>query len=285
MPPANNSAHDLKRSLRAWALVFAISLAILFAASWPYWLAYRVSGEYVFTGILINPADGNSYLAKMHQGWNGSWRFTLPYTAEPGPGALIFTWYLFLGHLARWTGASLDLVYALARAGGGLALLLSAYVFLGHFLPEPRARLSGWLLFALGSGLGWLAVPLGAFTSDLWVAEAFPFLAVFSNAHFGLATALLLWILHWSVPGLAPDPPALRPHAKLPPCFATTSDRSTSPPAAATGVRLGSSVPLPNTPSSFSPQQRAAPFASTAQDWTSPTATPARGPGGPVRSA
>lgn len=215
MPSASNLAHNLKHPLRAWTLVTAVSLAILFAASWPYWLAYRVSGDYVFTGILINPADGNSYFAKMLQGWSGSWRFTLPYTAEPGPGVFIFTWYLFLGHLARWTGASLDLVYALARAGGGLALLLSAYAFLGHFLPEARARIAGWLLFALGSGLGWLAVPFGAFPSDLWVAEAFPFLAVFSNAHFGLATALLLWILLWSVPGLAPDPPAPRHLAGL----------------------------------------------------------------------
>jgi hypothetical protein len=188
----------------------AASLIITAAASLPYWLAYSVPAEHAFAGILINPADGNSYFAKMREGWAGNWLFTLPYTAEPGPGVFIFTWYLFLGHLARWTGASLDLVYALARAASGLAVLLTAYSFLGTFFPQSRARVAAWLLFALGSGLGWTAVPFGAFTSDLWVAEAFPFLAIFSNAHFGLATALLLWILRWALPGLVDSPPAPR---------------------------------------------------------------------------
>jgi hypothetical protein len=193
-----------------WIWIAAASLLIVAAASLPYLLAYRVPPDHVFTGVLVNPADGNSYFAKMREGWRGDWLFTLPYTAQTSAGAFIFTYYLFLGHLARWAGISVDLVYGLARAAGGLALLLTAYVFIARFIEARRWRLLAWLLFALGSGLGWLAVPFGAFTSDLWVAEAIPFLSVFVNAHFALGMALMLWILIWTVPGLSAGPASTR---------------------------------------------------------------------------
>ncbi len=204
MPPSIQLAEPPTRA--AWHLVLALSLLIVLVASVPYLLAYSVPPDSVFGGVLINPADGNSYFAKMREGWRGEWLFTLPFTAEPGPGAFIFTYYLLLGHLARWTGASLDVVFHLARVLGGLALLLTAYAFIARFFAAPRARLAVWALYALGSGLGWLAVLVGGITSDLWVAEAIPFLSVFANPHFPLATALLLWLVLWTAPGLAaPD--------------------------------------------------------------------------------
>jgi hypothetical protein len=206
MPSNQNSTRRAAQPGVEWAWIVAASVLIVAVATLPYLLAYYVPPDHVFTGILVNPADGNSYLAKMREGWRGDWLFTLPYTDQPGPGAFIFTYYLFLGHLAHWSGASLDLVYGLARALGGLALLLSAYAFITRYIETRRLRLIAWLLFALGSGLGWLAVPFGAFTSDLWVAEAIPFLSVFVNAHFALATAMLLWILGWTAPGLAREP-------------------------------------------------------------------------------
>jgi hypothetical protein len=207
MPSNENSTRKLANE---WVWIAAASLLIVAIAGWPYWLAYRVPPDHVFSGVLVNPADGNSYFAKMREGWRGDWLFTLPYSAQTNGGAFIFTYYLFLGHLARWTGASLDLVYALARAAGGLAMLLSAYAFISRFIEAYRWRLLAWLLFALGSGLGWLAAPFGAFTSDLWVAEAIPFLSVFVNAHFALGMALLLWLLTWTLPGLIPGPASPR---------------------------------------------------------------------------
>jgi hypothetical protein len=207
MASNQNSTHQ---PAKEWAWITVASLLVVAVASLPYLLAYWVPPDHAFTGILVNPADGNSYFAKMREGWRGDWLFTLPYTDKPGAGAFIFTYYLFLGHLARWTGASLDLVYGLARALGGFVLLLSAYAFISRFVDSRRWRLLAWLLFALGSGVGWVAVPFGAFTSDLWVAEAIPFLSVFVNAHFALATALLLWILAWTVPGLSPAPASTR---------------------------------------------------------------------------
>jgi len=201
----------LKKRVKAeWLWIAGLTALIVLGASLPYWLAYTVPAPHVFSGILVNPLDGNSYFAKMRAGWRGDWLFTLPYTAQPGPGVFIFTYYLFLGHLARWTGASIDLVYHLARVFGGVCFLLTAYHFIARFFDSFRARLAVWLLFALGSGLGWVAALFGGFTSDLWVAEAIPFLSVFSNSHFCLTAALMLWIFEWTLPGLAPVIPSAR---------------------------------------------------------------------------
>jgi hypothetical protein len=177
---------------------------LVVAAAVPYALAYTAPAPRVFAGVLFNPLDGQSYLAKMQQGWRGAWTFNLPYTAEPVPGVFIYTYYLFLGHLARLTGLGLELVYHLARMVAGGFLLVSAYRFIAHFFETPRARLGAWLLFALGSGLGWAVALSGGLTSDLWVAEAIPFLSVLSSSHFCLAGALMLWILEWALPVSTP---------------------------------------------------------------------------------
>lgn len=76
-----------------------------------------------FTGVLHNPWDGHSYLAKMQQGWAGQWAFHLPFTEEAHQGAFIFTFYLLLGHVARALGLSLPLTFHLAR------LLAAAFMF------------------------------------------------------------------------------------------------------------------------------------------------------------
>jgi hypothetical protein len=134
----------------------------------------------------------------------------LPYTAEPGGGVFLFTYHLFLGHLARWLTLSLETVYHAARVVNSLFFLLTAYHFIARFVDGLGARLGVWLVFALSGGLGWLAVLFGHFTGDFWIAEAIPFLTVFSNAHFPLAWALLLWLFEWTLPGLAPPPNAPR---------------------------------------------------------------------------
>ncbi len=188
-----------------WFWIAGLTGLVVLAASWPYWLAYTVPApaSRVFGGVLVNPVDGNSYFAKMREGWRGDWLFTLPYTTQPGPGVFIYTYYLFLGHLARWTGASIELVYHTARFFSGAFLLLTAYHFISRFFDSFRERLAVWLLFALGSGLGWVAALFGGFTSDLWVAEAIPFLSVLTSSHFCLSSALMLWIFEWTLPGLA----------------------------------------------------------------------------------
>jgi hypothetical protein len=145
--------------------------------------------------LLVNHLDGNSYLAKIRQGYNGAWTFTLPYTVEPGEGAAINLYYLFLGHGARWSGASLIFVYHAARVLGAIALLAALWRFCLAVFSERRSALSAYTLAALGGGLGWVALLAGVMSPDLWVAEAYPLLASFTNAHFPLGLALQVILL------------------------------------------------------------------------------------------
>jgi hypothetical protein len=178
---------------RRW--IAFVALALIVVGSAPYlvaWLA-RPTGMY-FTGLLFNPLDGNSYIAKMRQGLNGSWLFHLPYTPEPQQGAPIFLFHLGLGHLARLTGAPLIIIYHGARLIGGVVILLAIHKLVARFGAGVRQRRFMTLLALLGAGFGWLAGPLGRMTADLWVPEAFPSYAVLTNAHFPISIGLMCGI-------------------------------------------------------------------------------------------
>ncbi|UCC85579.1 MAG: hypothetical protein JSV81_12010 [Anaerolineales bacterium] len=195
-----------------WALTWAG--VILALSCLPYLIAWAATPPgYQFSGILVNPFDGNSYLAKMRQGWAGSWQFHLTYTPEPHEGAYIFLFYLGLGHVARLTGLSLILVYHMARLLAGLAVLIAAYAFLVRLTSDRHERRLAFWLVGASAGLGWLGLVLGAFPIDLSVPEAFVFFSLMSNPHFPLAIALMLivvqaavWpasgIWRWLYPGL-----------------------------------------------------------------------------------
>lgn len=173
-----------------------LSLVCLSLTQLPYLLAAVSAGsQYSFSGFLLNPLDGLSYLAKMRQGWLGSWRFHLPFSSNPGQGAYLFLFYIFLGHLARWSHLSLLLIYHVVRVLGSVFMLWALYRFFKKALPEPRLHQVAFSLAVLGSGIGWIAVPFGVVTSDFWVSEAYPFLSAFSAPHFSIGLGLLLELL------------------------------------------------------------------------------------------
>lgn len=202
-------------SRKEWRWVLAWSGVILAASCLPYLIAWAATPPgYQFNGILVNPFDGNSYLAKMRQGWAGSWQFHLTYTPEAHEGAHIFLFYLGLGHVARLTGLSLILVYHIVRIMAGSAVLIVVYVFLARLMDDRRERRLAFWLAGASAGLGWLGLVLGTFPIDLSVPEAFVFFSLMSNPHFPLAIALMLivtqqviWpasgIWRWLMPGLA----------------------------------------------------------------------------------
>jgi hypothetical protein len=169
---------------------------VLVTINLPYIYAWKNAGpDYQFTGFLLNPQDGNSYLAKMYEGWRGDLQFTLPYTADKGNGAFLFLFYLWLGYLTRLLGIPLVVMFHVARVISGLIMYLCLYRFLAHTFEQVHVRLFAFILAIIGSGMGWIALVFGKFTSDFWVAEAYPYLSVFSNPHFplGLAVILLLF--------------------------------------------------------------------------------------------
>jgi hypothetical protein len=128
----------------------------------------------------------------MRQGAQGKWLFHLPYTSEDHDGALIFTYYLFLGRLSALLGLPLILTYHLARVVNSLVLLTVAWVFVSLWGLERSTHRIAFLLIGLSSGLGWLTVPFDILAPDLWVPEGITFYAIFANPHFPLAIALML---------------------------------------------------------------------------------------------
>jgi hypothetical protein len=185
----------MKHKLLFFVILFSLLIMIL-----PFLIADGASGkDRLFNGFLLNPIDGNSYLAKMRIGWDGDWVFRLPYTANPGNGGYLFLFYIYLGHLARFMNLSLVTTFHLARVLAGLLLIVTIY----HFCNKSFQTTSKWnrwsfLWVSLGSGLGWLLFPFGLVTSDISVPEAYPLLSEYVNPHFPLGLGLLLWIFLWS---------------------------------------------------------------------------------------
>ena len=175
---------------RRWLVIFILLLLII--GILPYLVTWAITPSgFHFTGLIFNPQDGNSYVAKMRQGWEGSWRFHLPFTPEEHAGAYLFLYHLFLGHLARTLRLPLILVYHGARLLTAGAMLVAIYTLAGELTDQRHERRTMVLFAAIGSGLGWLASAFGLMSADLWITEAFPIYSLLSNAHFPLAIGLM----------------------------------------------------------------------------------------------
>lgn len=172
-----------------------ILIAVL-SLTFPYaYAGLTMEAGHVFGGFLFNPVDGNSYLAKMYQGWRGEWRFTLPYTAEKGDGTYLFLFYILLGHISRLLSLDLRLTFHIARIIATVFMYLALYKFIKYWIEDDSQSAVAFILAAIGAGLGWLVFPLGLFTSDFWVAETYPWLSAYANPHFPLGLGLVLIIL------------------------------------------------------------------------------------------
>jgi hypothetical protein len=175
---------------REWRWALVASVLILGLVSLPYVVGWLLTpAGYHFTGLLVNPIDGHSYLAKMGQGAAGSWLFRLPYTSEPHEPVLVYTYYLALGHLAP-AGSPLACVwlYHLARSFFGILMLLAYYGTASFFMQDVAQRRLAFLFAGVASGLGWL-VGSGP---DLTVPEAVTFASLLVNGHFGATLLLIL---------------------------------------------------------------------------------------------
>jgi hypothetical protein len=176
-----------------WAVVAALLVVAL--AGLPYCIAWlRCPPDAVYTGLLFNPFDGHSYLAKMRQGANGEWLFRLPFTPEEQRRTFLFGYYLLLGHIARWFGLPLTAVYHTARSVNSFGLLLIGYRFAAEFIADLSGRRLAFLFFALSSGLSWATVGFGLVGLDMQLIETNTFFSMLSNPHFPLAGALALLV-------------------------------------------------------------------------------------------
>jgi hypothetical protein len=189
----------MKKGELRWILVYAAILACV--TTLPYFIGYMVEGEeWRFTGFVIGVEDGNSYIAKMLRGSEGSWLFRSPYSSMEQRGVIAFLPYILLGKLASGPGMHEQLValFHLFRIFVIPLTVYATYRFISLFVKDVYWRKIATILSTAGGGLGWL---LAIFGKGLWFGslpmdwispEWFGFLAFLGIPHLILARALLL---------------------------------------------------------------------------------------------
>ena len=189
-----------------WQWLAVMTVLLVGLATIPVVVVWQTTPEtHVFSGFLVNARDGHSYLAKMRQGYEGAWQYTLAYTAEDTEGLFAFPLYLGLGHVARLIPLPLIVYFTVGRLLGGAVLLVMSYVFVAHLTTEVNTRRWMWLVMSAGGGVGLLAVVLGFESVDLYVPEGYSYFGMLTNPHFpvtqALTLAIMLLVFAW--PGLA----------------------------------------------------------------------------------
>jgi hypothetical protein len=192
----------IDKSDRKW-LMFLFAGVVLIT-SVPYFLAFANQGsQWVFSGFFMGVDDGNSYLAKMVSGMNGSWLFRTPYTTQPQNGIIAFIPYLFLGKLVNSPGLHVQLImiYQIFRLVGIGCCILGIYQFISIFTSNRMIRSIGMVFIVFGGGLGWLfpilgiKQILGTIPLDFYSPETFGFLSLYSFPHLAVARGLVFMSL------------------------------------------------------------------------------------------
>ncbi len=185
--------------LAGWGLPLALAAGLGLLSLLPYLYAWSVQPPgRTFMGFFFLGDDANTYLAKMREGWEGSWWWTNRYSSEPGTGAFFFVFWIFLGHVAALLHLSLMAVFHAARVVGAFLLLGAAWLFFEDFVPIARARKWALWFFAVGLGCGYVIqalhhpVVLGQQTDTLdWrMPELSAFYSILALPHFAWAAAL-----------------------------------------------------------------------------------------------
>jgi len=176
-----------------WTLPVVMGLVLAVVTAIPYLYAYAVEPQgHVFMGFFYLGDDANTYLAKMRQGWEGSWSWQNRYTTESSPSAYLFLFWLALGHLAFLLNLPLIVVFHLARVAAAFALMAAAWLFICHFIESPSARRFAFFFCALGLGMGYVIQALGhpvifgntTDTLDWRMPELTAFYSVLALPHF-----------------------------------------------------------------------------------------------------
>lgn len=175
-------------------IALLVSFGVVILTSLPYLVALQINPPATrFTGFLLNPIDGYTYLSKMLQGAEGYWTFILPYAPDPGPRTFLFVYYIFLGQISRVLSLDTVIVFHLARILAATLMFYCAYLLCERICSHRHVRWFAFGLMLAASGLGWLSIFITELeSSDILIPESIPFLIAYSNAHFPLAAAGLL---------------------------------------------------------------------------------------------
>ena len=136
-----------------WRIPLLTGLALAIVTAVPYLYAYAVQpAGHVFMGFFYLGDDANTYLAKMRQGWEGTWSWQNRYTTESSPAACLFMFWIVLGHLAALLNLPLIVVFHLARVAAAFALMAAAWSMIRHFIEDGSARKFAFFFLAVGLG-------------------------------------------------------------------------------------------------------------------------------------
>jgi hypothetical protein len=145
-----------------WRLPLLMGLALAVVTAIPYVYAYAVQPPgHVFMGFFYLGDDANTYLAKMRQGWEGSWAWQNRYTTESSPTAYLFMFWIVLGHIAALFNLPLIAVFHLARIAAAFALMATAWLVICQFIQDRSARRFAFFFLAVGLGMGYVIQALG----------------------------------------------------------------------------------------------------------------------------
>lgn len=198
-PQSSVARVHLSAGAREWIIAGAVALVVVALANLPYLLAYYFArAGTAFTGVLMNPEDSNSYLAKMQEGFAGAWLYEIPFTSEPHAPAFLGGFYLLLGQLARVLNFSVIQMWHLARMFFGWTMFMTVFGFIKSLVADARTRWLAYAFAGIGSGLGWVLFLfgqtfwLGAFPVDFKMPEAHLFFTALTFPHFAAGTLLIV---------------------------------------------------------------------------------------------
>src|SRR5690606_28941386 len=150
-------AENKRVTTREWLIAITGAVILILIMLVPYALGYLLTGpDTVFTGIIMNSEDSQTYFAKMLQGYDGQWLYHIPFTAEEHEPVFLGGIYLALGQLARVSGLTVEVMWHGARVVADLLMFLTTYWFIASFIERREWRVVAYLLALFGSGLGWV---------------------------------------------------------------------------------------------------------------------------------
>ena len=192
-----------------WRWVIMVSVFLVLLAFLPFiWVL--VTGlrdsEWQFMGALHDHVSTAAQLARVVQGASDQWLLRYLHTPESQNGTFINVLYALIGQLSRFVALPPVALFHVARVCASLFMYMALYQLAANIWMRIRTRRIFFLVAALGSGLGWLLVPLfGTFDSpDISVPQAFPFYSTLANVHYPLTIAFLALLASIAIPLFRP---------------------------------------------------------------------------------
>ena len=186
-----------------WILI--ISTLILLWGSIPNWVGQLTQTRDVhFRGIYFDSQDYAVDISMMRAGAQGQWAYEFRFTTEPPHPAYLRMFYIFLGHISKWTRIPPEQTFELARWLLGFTALFALYALLNRIFADHFWTRIAFLLAVFGSGAGWLQLIFhwdpGLITPiDFWFIDAYFFFSLTLFPHFafaltGMSIACLFWL-------------------------------------------------------------------------------------------